>query len=388
MMHYGDLVVRYLARGIVKDLCPDLSYTSSSPYSLSDVGNDPPSGDTHGGCWEHAYKDDMARFRHHVHQKEHVFSSEFGAPGPCQMRSIRKFIPEDKLWPLNEMWEAHVQDNPYNDLKETFVQVQEAAGTRLFHAPQSAAEFVKVGGTWNSELLAYEMEFHRRRFPEEAGGMIWMMNDCWPCASWSLIDYYGLQKQVYYALRRVCAPVTISIAEAGDTYEVHVVNTPLKALQGELEVALHTLEGDTKTVAKAKVRVEPQGAASLLNIPRKAVDTAPGHYLHATFTTPAFTVSKIFFHKLWKGLPWPDPGLTVRAGKCVPKGGEYAATITIKAKHFARCVNLTTGEDIPAYYSDNYFDMVPGETRKITVQALQPFEPDKILVRHWLDAWD
>ena len=86
----GELVTHYLARGIIKDLCPDLDYTPSSPISITDIGNDPYSGDTHGGTYEEAFRDDIAKFRNHIDKKKTAFMSEFGLHGPVQMRSLKK----------------------------------------------------------------------------------------------------------------------------------------------------------------------------------------------------------------------------------------------------------------------------------------------------------
>ena len=42
------------------------------------------------------------------------------------------------------------------------------------------------------------------------GSLYWQLDDCWPVASWSSIDYYGRWKALQYAARRFFAPVLVS----------------------------------------------------------------------------------------------------------------------------------------------------------------------------------
>ncbi len=93
LMGYGDYITQYLARGVIARFSPDLSYTPASPYALTDVGQDPQTGDTHGSAWEGAFEDGMHNFRAHIDKRRVVFMSEFGLHGPPQMRSLKKFMP-------------------------------------------------------------------------------------------------------------------------------------------------------------------------------------------------------------------------------------------------------------------------------------------------------
>ena len=42
------------------------------------------------------------------------------------------------------------------------------------------------------------------------GSIYWQLNDCWPVASWSSIDYYGRWKALQYYARRFYAPILVS----------------------------------------------------------------------------------------------------------------------------------------------------------------------------------
>ncbi|KPJ62722.1 hypothetical protein AMK68_04585, partial [candidate division KD3-62 bacterium DG_56] len=198
-IHYGERIFHTVIPGICRDLDPTRPYHAASPYSMSDLGNDPDSGDTHGGCYEHAFKRGIEHFREEIAKINTVFHSEFGLHGPTLYRTLKRFLPADRLDPPNPTWELHVQDNPYNDLAETFSEVQLTVAERLFGPFNGVREFIKRAATAHAEILGEELAHHRRRKYHNAGAMFWMFGDTWPCGSWAAVDYYGLPKPVYYA---------------------------------------------------------------------------------------------------------------------------------------------------------------------------------------------
>jgi len=388
-MNTGDIITHYLARGVTQDLSPDIAYTTSSPTSVTDIGNDPSSGDTHGGTYEEAFVDDIRKFRSHIDKKQAVFMSEFGLHGPVQMRSLKKFVSKDKLWPLNEVWEHHVQDNPYNPLPETFVQVQEKCASDLFHKPDSAADFVKVAGTFHAEYLYAEFQHHRRRQPDNNGALIWMLNDCWPCASWSIIDYYGLPKQVYYTLKNAAKPVVLSFRKVRGGYDVYVTHNLAKGLTGSVKVQIQTVDGSkTKHLKCQKASIAPYTSKVVMHIPNKNIPKLTGSFMYATFEYDDTLATEIFHHNLWAETAWPQPDLTIRPGKLLKKDGEYILNVKLTTKKYARCVNISTKEDIIAYFSDNFFDMIPAQSKQITIRSAKRFDPSKLILNHWLTTWD
>lgn len=90
------------------------------------------------------------------------------------------------------------------------------------------------------------MEQARRNGDFCSGIIFWMMNDCRPAASgWSLIDYYGLPKNAFYAFKRCAKPVIASIDCEEDTYRVYLINDGAEK-QGR--VSIRILSADRKSV--------------------------------------------------------------------------------------------------------------------------------------------
>jgi beta-mannosidase len=390
MTAYGDTVTRYLARGVLAQLCPDASYTPSSPHALTDVGNDSSSGDSHtGNPFEQVYPGRIEQFREVIRDSHVSFNSEFAGNGPCCLRSIRKFIPAESLWPLNEVWEAHVQDNPYNEQDDTFLQMQRRIAESLFRAPYSAADFVKLAGTVHALVIEENMRAQRAHFPETAGALLWMFNDTWPCASWSLVDYFGMPKQGYYAARRACAPVIVDITRGSGELEVRVVNGLTDKVRGRLTVEVCRVSGELIHHARERLKVGAQSTKVGLSLKADRVPAESDVFVHAMFKYDDHRAEQVWFPNRWKGVGWPMPEIEMTAGPCEQRDdGLYCASLTVATRHFARCVYLVTEEDVPAWFSDNYFDMTPNETREIIVSSAQPFLSERIRLHHWLTEWE
>ncbi len=386
----GDLITKVIAPGIVRDYIPNATYTPSSPFGYTDIANDSRSGDTHGGTYEEAFADDMTKFRKYIDQKQAVFMSEFGLHGPPVIRSLKKFIPSDHLWPLNGIWESHVQDNPYNSIPETFVQIQQACAEQLFFKPASISDFVKTAGTFYAEYLYAEFQHHRRRLPENSGAMIWMLNDCWPAANWSVVDFYGRPKQAYYALKRACRPVMLSFRQKGDRIEVYLTNNSLSEVKGDVCLYLQNMEGTVdRLLAQSKMSMPSHDSRVVLEISRSNFPKdIQNNYLVAVLESPSETLQEIYFHDLWKEIAWPNPEISIQI---LSEGWEkscYRAACRLKTTRFARCINVTTSEDIHVLMSDNYFDLSAGQSKDIILISQEKFNTDRLTLDHWLTDWE
>ena len=67
----------------------------------------------------------------------------------------------------------------------------------------------------SAEAMKYGVEHWRRHRGQCMGAIVWQLNDCWPVASWSSIDYFGRWKALHYYEKRFFAPVLLSCEEKG-----------------------------------------------------------------------------------------------------------------------------------------------------------------------------
>jgi len=77
------------------------------------------------------------------------------------------------------------------------------------------------------------------------GSIFWQLNDCWPVASWSSIDYYGRWKALQYYARRFYAPLLVSPHVEDGSFNVYIVSDKTASTTAQLRVRLMTLVGAT-----------------------------------------------------------------------------------------------------------------------------------------------
>lgn len=146
------------------------------------------------------YAEDMARF-----------VSEFGLQGAPDIGTLRRWMaPED----------LQLGSTGFLDRIKDVADKATAMIIPVTGQPRTLEEYVDFTMLAQAEGLKFGIEHYRRRKPHCSGALIWQHNDCWPCVSWSLVDYDGVAKASWYATRRAFAPVLASFRRDGDTAEL------------------------------------------------------------------------------------------------------------------------------------------------------------------------
>jgi len=397
-MGYGDRIFHVIGRGVCGDLDPTREYRPASPHSFTDLGNDRTSGDSHGGCYEKAFEAGTLCWREKMRPYASVFNSEFGYHGPARYSSMVRFVPKEEIWPIGEAMEYHVQDNPYNTIPETFAQVQAKMAQTLVGDIVDAESFVRCASTFHAELLRGEIEFHRRLKGSNGGAMFWMFNDCWPCASWSVVDYYLMPKAAYYAAKRGCAPIQIIVIDEPKSYDVYIVNDTLKPVAGTFVYGQgRVMAGKYVWSRRRQVKLDANCSVKVASITKTKVKKEKSTYLFGTLSAGRKTLAMTqFFHKPWREVDWPDPQLTWRISepkKVAPDHpahvqAQYMTKIAFKTVHYARTVNIDGIEGEGVLVSDNFFDLMPDERKTVEIRSNRKLRTADIRIRHWLDKWD
>jgi beta-mannosidase len=228
---------------------------------------------------------------------------------------------------------------------------------------------------WLSQILQglamkYAVEHWRRNMPRSMGALYWQLNDCWPAASWSSIDYFHRWKALQYMAEKFYAPVMVSGVENNNkgTVELYVTSDLLAQTSGTLAWQVtdtsgkSLLAGDNRVEIPARQSrrvqvlnlsglVKQHGIRNLMVWAELKEDSGYSSENFISFIKP-------------KHLELPDPRIqyTLKQGR----GGDIRVTLSSKAP--ALWVWLEA-DGIDIKLSDNFFHMVPGKTIEI---ALQP----------------
>lgn len=203
------------------------------------------------------------------------------------------------------------------------------------------------------------IDAHRIQHDRCAGTLCWQLNDCWPVASWSSIDYTGRWKALHYQFKEAYQNVALCV----DQQEVYVVNDQMAAVNGEVRWQLFALDG-TPLNERQSVRVKVPADQAL-----KVLSLDAGK-LHVSLATTYALVQLslngsphaervVFFTSLGK--------MKFESGEIRQEiknfGDHFELTLTSPTFCYGVHVTETTGKEVK--WSDNYFSLLPNVPKTI-----------------------
>ncbi len=348
--------------GLVDQMDPDRPYWPSSPSSGGSF-QDPQSphrGDSHyWKVWHDQYP--FSSYREFPSR----FMSEFGFESFPSMKTIRSFCPEDQMEMHSVIMEAH-QKNPAGNQKILAYMQQR------FRIPESFEQQAILSQITQAEAIEYGVEFWRRNRNDCRcmGSLYWQLNDCWPVASWSSIDYFGRWKALHYLAKRFYAPLFLSAQEETDKISLWITNDYPHRRKTQVRYGLYHADG--RCLLADGLDIEAPSLASKkvweTGYDRLSTDDSPQELI---LFFEAYEGNRIISKNarllgVPKGFPLKDPGVSWELAQTDDSGFQFL--ITIEAQEIALYVWIDT-EQIDFVASDNFFPMKKGERREIEIHT-------------------
>jgi beta-mannosidase len=298
------------------------------------------------------------------YEKRHWrFVTEYGFQSFPEMRTVEAFTqPEDRTGIFTPVMLAHQKNNEGNSIIHDYL-------LRDYSEPKDFASFLYVSQVLQAEGIKIGAEHFRRSRPETMGSIFWQLNDCWPVASWSSIDYYGRWKALQYYARRFYAPILVSPHVEDGSLKVYIVSDKTEAGKATLRVRLMDFDGKVLLEDSHAVDVTPLASKIYLDWPLKKLTDAGAADTSRVFVVADLTVGGA---EISRNLTYLAPVKEIHLKPAALKvettgaGGSYKVRITSPV--LARSVYLSFG-DLDVKVSDNYFDLLPGETAEITAAS-------------------
>jgi beta-mannosidase len=329
---------------------PDHSYWPSSPSSNTPFEN--PNGQQQGDAhyWDvwHGRKPFTA-YRNQYPR----FMSEFGFQALPPLTTIRTYAEEPDWNMTSYIMERHQKNDSGNSLM-----VAQLLDT--FRLPKDFESLVYLSLVLQAEGIRYGVE-HWRRYPRRVSGTLyWQLNDCWPVASWSSLDYFGRWKALHYAARRFYAPVLLSIEDKSTEQNVYITNETREDYEGTVRWSLETLDGKVLESKEESAKVTPFEAAAICKLDF-ASQLNDANRRGIVFVAELCQSGKIqtrqsAYFVPTKHLDLTEPGISAHLS--VEKG---QICIELTSRALARLVECTL-EGADVVFSDNYFDLPAGRT--------------------------
>jgi beta-mannosidase len=349
-----DRMFHHLLPDVVAAEDPDRPYWPSSASSGIPFANPngQQRGDTHyWDVWHGrkpftAYREQFPRFM-----------SEFGFQALPPYKTIQMYAgPQDQNM-TSYIMEHHQRSGSGNGLMVSQM-------TDSFRMPKDFQSLVYLSMVLQAEGIRYGVEHWRRHRERVSGTLIWQLNDCWPVASWSSIDYFGRWKALHYAARKFYAPILLTVEDKAEQMGLFVTNDTTKTWTGEVRWSLETLAGE-----RLDQGIENVSASPLAVTPVRSLDFSGK--VHEQNRRQVVLVAE-----LWKGRKFlarqmgtfaPNKHLELAAPQIETTASIAGQDLTIKIKSscLARFVELElAGVDV--VFSDNYFDLPAGQTATVT----------------------
>jgi exo-1,4-beta-D-glucosaminidase len=341
------------------------------------------------------------------------FNTETG-PGPQvpPLESLRKMIPEDKLWPINDDWSFHCSRGMFKDLGR----YNEAMDRRL-GPPRDLEDYLRKAQFLNYEAMRAMFEAFVANKHRATGVIQWMYNSAWPKLWWQLYDYSLQPTGALYGARKAGEPVHILYNYGSQ--EIAVVNssaTPapkLKATIRVLDFGLKEIISKTVDFGLLADEVKP---IDVLRLPASGLTTTyfldlrifedKGRLVDTNFyclSTKPETLDEA--NTTWYVTPIKDfADLTALNGlkqvtlrlksKTSKEGPMTKVTVDLEnpSNDLALMAEIRVVRDIsedvvlPIYLDDNYITLLPKESRKISgvfiTEDLRGEEP-LVRIRGW-----
>lgn len=370
----------------VHEADPDRFYLPSSP-SGGDYPSDPSEGDGHPLYYT---------YRHSV-EKYPVFASESARTSTGPLRSLKRFMDEEEIWPkgyINQVtyWGEHPTREKYFAADEKFFVpvwkrvpipntwakwsarffAGESAAVERFYEAHDAESLVYRYNAAFADFMRTYSEGVRRGKPYfdtqgkriSNGYMLWKINDSWPQFYCSLVDFFMETYIPYYQVKRSYSPLLLSFED-----ENHLllwgVNDTARDVAGTLRVVGFSM-ANNRVMDEFSIPVLIRAGESkvLTNLdPICPIIREWIVYASLTDADGRELARKDTFIELERYLTFPEARLDLRV-----EGDE----IVVTTDRVAHCVELGAGKDGEAFgwlFEDNYFNLLPFEEKRVKVLA-------------------
>lgn len=318
------------------------------------------------------------------------------SPGPAvpDITELKRFLPEDKLWPMNPVWDYHTGGGKYKSLA-----VINRAMDNIYGQAGDLPTYTRTAEAMEYDAERAMFEAYGRNKYHATGVVQWMLNNAWPSLIWHLYDYYLQPGAGYYGAKKANEPLHVQYSY--DDASVVVVNSLFKPASGlEVEATVLNAAGETVFHDQKKLDAGADSATRTLTIPdtARAAEISFVRLLLKDNTGAVVSTNTYWLSKKQTEFDWAKTDYThtppssyedLTALKAIPeakivarllplvKGGPLRVRLRNPSKGIAFQVALTSFENGDQPYdsllwSDNFIELLPGETRVLTAIALRP----------------
>ncbi len=323
------------------------------------------------------------------------FAVETGTPSMPTLESFRNSIPKADQWPISDDWAYH--DWHQTDNGDTKPFMNELAAE--FGAATSLEDFERKAQMLNYvDYRAIFEGFNAHLWSTNSGRMLWMTHPSWPSTMWQIYSHDYDTQASFYGVKEACEPVHIQLDLSNNN--VAVVNTTTAALP-DLTATARVFSLDSKLLLTQQEKIAAN-VNSVSNVFRLNLQPEMSAGLVFVELELKNATGKLLSRNIyWLGANSQAyralnslPRVLLTSSAVSTKVGEEVhlhvtlrnSTQSIGLAAKLTLENISDGSRIlPAYLSDNYVSLLPGESREIEIAypAKAAVSSPKLALRGW-----
>lgn len=355
----GRALFQQIMPDALERLDPHRYFHPSSPWGGDDWfnGNYPLAGDFH----------DYSTVRFQPLSSVPLFTTEVCMVSPYSAHNMKRFMSEEEFWPEDfrfaidypgkKVWPPGWEHHSIGSAWAKIGRIQDYCDI------QNGEDATRVFGLAHGQYLKERYERQRRGVPDgEAdqyrrswGAAIWRLNDTWPMIYMSVVDYYLEPKIPYYFLKRACDPLLVSFEQTDDRICVWVVNDTPGPVKDTLEIELVSFSG--KVIKRCSTPVE-LGASEA----KRVIDLT--HEFYEIEKRNQFLVARMG-NTTKSHVLMQEKYLNLEQGRLsATRNGNI---LTLESDRYITSVEVSVPGASGAIFSDNYFELLPGEQKQLEI---------------------
>ncbi len=322
------------------------------------------------------------------------FAVEVGVPSLPTLEWFSRWLPSADRWPISDDWAYH-NWHPYSSFTRTM--------EKEFGAANSLRQYVREAQMMNYvDFRALFEGFNAKLWSPNTGRLLWMTQPSWPSMLWGILTSDGDTQASYYGTKEACESIHVQLDPANN--QVQVVDTTRNSLhQVKVEANVYGLQGNLLLHREITLNAESDNVTPAMQL---ALDPLMGNstvfvklWLYAG---DGSLLSQNFYWRAasdagYRALDTLAPAPVMLTAQRVPGADapeEQRIQVRMKNEGSIPALNVKLGafresngaEILPAFYSDNYISLLPGEERTVTVDI--PAADAKLRLRLKLRGWN
>ena len=301
------------------------------------------------------------------------FHSERGMPSVLTYESMLRTFSNEALQPQSVLWGQHDYTLNGAQRASSFNEIIEKGYGQAKDVQEFCenAQFVNFDG--------YKGMFESRSINRK-GLLLWMSHPAWPSMTWQTYDWYFEPNASYFGCKKGSEPLHIQWNPAENVIEV--VNYSGGHQKSLIASALiMNIDGQIIWEKECEIDSNEDSTNKCIEIEFPA-ETSEVHFIKLYLKKDGRIISENFYingteygnHQALKNIAKADVKTKFSAHK--GKDGIWTGSVTLENRSTVPAImirlNVVGNKDeeqfLPMFYGDNYFSMMPGEKKTVTLK--------------------